>query len=113
MNRHYVPSVSIHIVITNTCIQKTSLVIRTSDDRRARYSLVGVVMHKMLSPVMGHYTAFVRSSLDKMQWYHIDDNEVNNINIPAVTFFNVLFIDIGRTSQCSHSCNAGSIYALL
>ena len=26
---------------------------------------------------MGHYTAFVRSSLDKMQWYHIDDNEVN------------------------------------
>ena len=77
----------LYILSLLTCIQKTSSVIRTSDDRRARYSLVGVVMHKMLSPVMGHYTAFVRSSLDKMQWYHIDDNEVNNINIPAVTFF--------------------------
>ena len=67
-------------------------------------------MHKMLSPVVGHYTAFVRSRLDKMQWYHIDDNEVNNINIPAVIFFNVLFIDIGRTSQCNHSCRSRWVF---
>lgn len=68
--------VQLNSMIIITCFQKTSLVIRKSDSTSARYSLVGVVMHRKLSHVMGHYTAFVRSSMDKMQWYHVDDNEV-------------------------------------
>ncbi len=56
-------------------IQSTTVIV----SGKATYKLVGAIRFVECGMGLNHYTAFIRSSLDPTQWFHIDDSVVSSM----------------------------------
>ncbi len=76
--------------------QKTTITVSGTN-----YKLIGLVKYTRLSKDLGHYTAFIRSHEDNMQWFHADDKQVNNkvyIYAPCITYYTCIWMQISPVS---------------
>ena len=98
--------------------QQTTLQIRGT--HLAKYKLVGVVVHKQWMLGQGHYTAFIRSRVNSMHWFNIDDSEVHSEILAdlCICYWRIdklvyLHVHVGYTRQCCYCSNAATVFALL
>ena len=73
------------------------------------YRIVGVVLHVLLGNGVGHYTAFVRSRYEKVQWYYVDEGTESDCK--CKTFLWSYVLCVGDACQCCNHIAAGPIYA--
>ena len=45
--------------------------------QKAQYSLMGVVIYEKLSKRLAHYSAFIRSTKNRMKWFYVNDSHVS------------------------------------
>ena len=70
------------------------------------YELVGVLIHTGSSANAGHYTAHLRDSSAKKEWWKFDDDHVSRLNpkeLGETPASNHMLTDAFGASRCSPS----------
>ncbi len=84
--------------------------------RKCHYHLTGVVIRSRLAGGRAHYTAFIRSRKNRMQWFYTNDGQVQCVckyNTTGSASIHGCTSHLDHASECSYSASAGAIYAIL